>query len=346
MLCCQELYAFGQWRQETLLATAGKLGFKGFACSPNASLLGGWGALLGDWAATGLAFAPNVTKWIDGGIVILSRHPVVETRTMEFTRSSGGDIVAGKGPVYVQIQHPVIGAVHVFSMHLQASENLREKDGATASEKAIRASQIGELLSFLRDCVGGDPAEATVLLAGDWNIDAHAHRSEEKSLPGGLAEGVGFKTAQMTRQGSAPGSPPSTDAPSSPPGGSPEYQALLSQLRSALPNLRDLVQESAEDGFHPVTYGALRADGEPVDKVLTEKEERGCQAFVDYVFLSQPSDAERAKATAGVDRCDFPTCPHNLRTCPLTFSHFLSLFSCLSLAIGLSVMRRLSGRAC
>ena len=44
---------------------------------------------------------------------------------------------------------------------------------------------------------------------------------------------------------------------------------------------RDLVVECAADDFHPVSYGPLRADGSPVDTLLTEQPELGCQAFVD-----------------------------------------------------------------
>jgi len=305
LICCQEMFAFGQWRQEKLLATAARLGFRGYACSPNVDLLGGWGNLLGDWARTALAYAPNLTKWIDGGVMILSRYPVLESRTLEFANASGGDMFAAKGPVYLRIQHPnpSVGVVHVFSMHLQASENFRHKDGATEEEVAIRSAQVGELLAFIEDCVApADPADATVLLAGDWNIDAHADRFEEKSMPGGLA---------AVATAAAPGSPPAELPPSSPPGGSAEYRALLRQLRSRMPQLRDLVLEASSAkptggagggggaGFHPVTYGALReSDGEPVDTVLTEKDERGCQAFVDYIFLSEAAAKAPSSRTA------------------------------------------------
>lgn len=305
LICCQELFSFGQWRQEKLLATAAKMGFRGFVCSPNVDLLGGWGTLLGDWARGALAYAPNLTKWIDGGVMILSRYPVIASRTMEFANSSGGDMFAAKGPCYARVlhPHPNIGIVHVFSMHLQASENFRHKDGATEAEKSIRKAQVAELIEFIDECVESDPAGETILLAGDWNIDAHAHRFEEKSLPRGIA------SSSSRRRGIE--SPPADLPPSAPPGGSPEYRDLLKQLRSRMPRLRDLVLESAQtnedEGSHPVTYGALHdIDGKPFDAILTEEPERGCQAFVDYVFLSQPKDASAAKCVAGVDQmqCD------------------------------------------
>ena len=51
---------------------------------------------------------------------------------------------------------------------------------------------------------------------------------------------------------------------------------------------RDLVVECAADDFHPVSYGPLRADGSPVDTLLTEQPELGCQAFVDCALPPPP----------------------------------------------------------
>lgn len=309
LICCQELFAFGQWRQEKLLATAARIGFRSYVCSPNVGMLGGWGTCLGDWARSALAYAPNLTKWVDGGVMIVSRYPVLASRTMEFASASGGDMFAAKGPCYLRVQHPnpSVGIIHVFSMHLQASENFRHKDGATEAEKSIRKAQVAELLAFIDECVGSDPATETVLLAGDWNIDAHAHRSEEKSQPGGIA----LASSAVKRGSRVIGSPPAEFPPSPPRGGSPEYRDLVNQLRHRMPRLRDLVLESTqvkgEGGHHPITYGALREeDGKPFDTILTEEPEHGCQAFVDYVFLSQPRDAPAAECMAKVDKmqCD------------------------------------------
>ena len=49
--------------------------------------------------------------------------------------------------------------------------------------------------------------------------------------------------------------------------------------------------ECAADDFHPVSYGPLRADGAPVDTLLTEQPELGCQAFVDCALA--PSYIQR-----------------------------------------------------
>ena len=92
LICCQELFSFGHFRQEKLLATAARMGFRSYVCSPNVDLLGGWGTLLGDWAHSALRNVPNLTKWIDGGVMILSRYPVLTSRTLEFANASGGDM--------------------------------------------------------------------------------------------------------------------------------------------------------------------------------------------------------------------------------------------------------------
>ena len=63
--------------QEQLLAAARSLGFQHYVHAPDVDMLGGWAPVFGDWALQSpLRWFPNLTQWIDGGVMILSRHPV------------------------------------------------------------------------------------------------------------------------------------------------------------------------------------------------------------------------------------------------------------------------------
>ena len=58
--------------------------------------------------------------------------------------------------------------------------------------------------------------------------------------------------------------------------------------------------ECAADDFHPVSYGPLRADGAPVDTLLTEQPELGCQAFVDCALPSPRHAIPKVRAFVAV----------------------------------------------
>ena len=135
----------------------------------------------------------------------------------------------------------------------QSSENTYESDASTTSERAIRTSQvrmwrvwvdimkrqqmpqvavpttalnrlvrgqIAQLLDFVRECVpAGDVSAANIILAGDWNIDAHAHRAAEKCALSHCSLGRCVCTYGSDDEGSG------SD------GASPEYHAMIAQLR-------------------------------------------------------------------------------------------------------------------
>lgn len=177
----------------------------------------------------GIAVAACLTQWIDGGVMIVSRHPVSASGFRQFSRCSGGDLFCAKGVVYARVEHPRAGPLHVFTLHLQSSENTYEADASTASERAIRTSQVAEILEFVQESVPGrDVASANIVLAGDWNIDAHAHRSSEKCSLGNCALG---RCVCSSRPACSPRSPD---------GASPEYLCLIKQLRSVPSTLREI----------------------------------------------------------------------------------------------------------
>ena len=72
---------------------------------------------------------------------------------------------------------------------------------------------------------------------------------------------------------------------------------------------------------HPVSFGALGVDGKPTDIILTDPNERGCQAFVDYIFLSPSQRVSRCEATVEMDTfaCD----PASVGACQVS-DHYVS----------------------
>lgn len=94
----------------------------------------------------------------NGGVLILSRWPILKQAQRVFRTGQGADALACKGFVWAQVSRPD-RAVHVIATHLQAG-------GSEAVE--TRAAQMGEMRRFLEAAV--IPREELVLIAGDLNV--------------------------------------------------------------------------------------------------------------------------------------------------------------------------------
>ena len=142
VLVLQELFV-NRWRDALLTDLAGAYPFR-------SDLVGRDGARGVPWRQ-------------DGGVVILSRHPIERRATMTFDAvCAGTDCLADKGVAYVAIR--VAGRmVHVFGTHAQSVYG-----GAGAPR--VRAAQF----TLLRDFVAtlGIPSTDLVVVAGDLNVDA------------------------------------------------------------------------------------------------------------------------------------------------------------------------------
>lgn len=109
-------------------------------------------------------------KFIDAGLVILSKYPIIKAQYYTFSDAVGKsvDYVVAKGVLYARIglfADAPERTVHVFTLHLQASNGLDD-----VAFKEVRATQLQELVLFVRDMIKDDP-EAMVILAGDFNVD-------------------------------------------------------------------------------------------------------------------------------------------------------------------------------
>lgn len=100
----------------------------------------------------------------DGGLVILSRYPIIAGSSLTYEKSSGSDRLASKGVIYARIQ---IGPssddyIHVFNTHMQAHDY-----GET------RLEQIKELITFIQEIVQSDNGKIhPIIVAGDFNVTA------------------------------------------------------------------------------------------------------------------------------------------------------------------------------
>ncbi|WP_341665004.1 sphingomyelin phosphodiesterase [Vibrio sp.] len=99
----------------------------------------------------------------DGGVVTLSRHPIIETDALVFDHCSGTDCYADKGIVYTKIDK--LGKIyHVFNTHLASFD--------TPAAKRLRRLQLGLLRTFM--LTKSIPEDEAVIYAGDFNINKNS----------------------------------------------------------------------------------------------------------------------------------------------------------------------------
>jgi len=103
-----------------------------------------------------------------GGLMILSKYPIVDTQEIVFDKGSHSDRFVTKGVLYAKIQ---VGSsyVHVFNTHLQASYG-HEFDFVNNPYATIRQKQLKKLAEFVERVASND--QYPVMLVGDFNVNA------------------------------------------------------------------------------------------------------------------------------------------------------------------------------
>lgn len=135
-------------------------------------------------------------RLIDGGLLILSRFPIVERDQLAFSRGSGSDGVCAKGALHARLQlsPDLSDSLHVFVTHTQAGDHRPDVD--------LRAHQLQELLQFIARTVRRDDDESAstpVLLAGDLNLDSR-HDMVHDPRTGKLLASNKCRESQVYRQ--------------------------------------------------------------------------------------------------------------------------------------------------
>mgnify|MGYP000950468032 CR=1 FL=1 len=109
----------------------------------------------------------------DGGILIMSRFPIVSMSHHPFTYSQEMDGLVRRGCIYAKIEVKGSNHVHLFTSHM-CSTHLSPADRApeiTAEALKARANQIEEMAEFAQEVMAEtcSPSDL-VLITGDFNV--------------------------------------------------------------------------------------------------------------------------------------------------------------------------------
>jgi endonuclease/exonuclease/phosphatase family metal-dependent hydrolase len=236
VIALQEMFALGSSRQDRFIAAARKYGFNYYCRS----------------------IAPPFfsLKFVDGGLLILSKYPIVEKDGHIFTQGNQIDYYAAKQVIYTKLllneksdgDHDYL---HLFTTHMQASY-YENDDKLNAINDQARMSQAKEMVDFVQKKIENSPYPA--LLTGDFNINARRNRNN------------GVESSE-------------------------EYVAMMDYIHSVFSGSHfgiDLVRKRY--GFHPVTYGDVFVHPEteevlPRERVITNPVDHGIQECLDYMIL-------------------------------------------------------------
>jgi endonuclease/exonuclease/phosphatase family metal-dependent hydrolase len=146
IVCLQEMFCTGTMRCNVLKKAATTIGLK-------------YSAHIGT--------SYRKARLVDGGIMILSRYPIVEVDRIYYTKAAQSDALSAKGVLSALIQIKPDVQLLVITTHLQA-----EYPGKSSLD--VQASQLMELKNFLVDKQKQYP-NVPMVLCGDFNIGRYPH---------------------------------------------------------------------------------------------------------------------------------------------------------------------------
>lgn len=245
LICLQEVFGAFSQRRDWLINVAKRFGLK-------------------DSHRSSTSVRPRFI--VDGGLLILSRLPIVFKSSLTFEPGMHLDRFSAKGALYAKVQCGPTGPfLHVCTTHLQSTYS----EDAAASAQTVRHKQLQSLVEFLQEQTNDHISDSgqfcrrwPLLLCGTLNFNGRK----------GLMDG----------------------------GHSAEYRAVLQLFKERLGEVRDLLYDVT--GCHPVTYADTRLTGQgevPVERVLTNASvynsnslKRQCLDYMLFFPYVSPLDGE------------------------------------------------------
>ena len=178
VVCLQEAFAALNRRRQRLYAAAKRLGFQ-YRCA----------------STLGLSCCCPRLKLIDGGLVILSKFPIVRKKFLPFADACDIDKVARKGVLFAQIELPNGKCASVFTTHTQASYNF-EPSGRSLQ---VKYAQMDQIADFIAEMIKDTPPDWPVLLTGDFNMDTLQRNCPEYDFMIRALERSGLKWTDVMR---------------------------------------------------------------------------------------------------------------------------------------------------
>lgn len=116
---------------------------------------------------------------VGSGLAILSRYPILETRSKPFgrRRCAGLDCLSNKGVLYARVAIPgVPGAINLFNTHLNSQRSSRVSPRHHARAHRLQVDELSAVISVVGD------QNVPTILGGDFNMKDSAIRFERPRM--------------------------------------------------------------------------------------------------------------------------------------------------------------------
>jgi endonuclease/exonuclease/phosphatase family metal-dependent hydrolase len=248
IICLEEMFSFLNTRKHKLIREAEKAGFHHYADSASPSFLSSF--------------------LVDGGLLVLSRFPILASEFRPYPYGIFSDALSQKGVLYVKVQVKD-EIVHIFHTHTQASYVGANKRLSIMT----RGEQLNVLRTFVEECHAKYEWKENEmsLIVGDLNIDARNPFIEKEKVQSYSM----FKHHPHLSE-----------------------KELFNEYEAMMCILSDNHNDSIEDlllktyGEHPITYGDTYIDDnkemKPLETVLTLNDDLCSNQSLDYIFLYTP----------------------------------------------------------
>ena len=254
IVCFEEMFDTLTHRRHSMLKMAQKAGFGYFVQSDPPSF--------------------GRSSLIDGGLLILSRYPIVESAFLSFRQGVTSDSLPDKGVLFARVQVSPQHVLNIFHTHLQASYVVEEVEQSLPNYY-VRIRQFALMRAFIAEKLElfGRNGELS-LLVGDFNIDANFKQYPSAHLERLLGKERYFEQNRLAN----------------------EYDLFMNAYNAKQLSFSTTDLFLHARGTHPITYADAvpAADGHgelPAETMLTGKEDYATKQCLDYIFLVEPRNA-------------------------------------------------------
>jgi len=237
----------------------------------------------------------DLDPFLLGGLMILSKYPIISRDCIIFTERTKIDSIAAKGVLYAKIALSDQHCFHLFNTHLQATYNdnpqssksndssSEERPKKIDSSESVRISQLQQLRCFLLEKTKND--DDPIVLVGDFNVNSRHGNSNSNNSDRNHGSEEYLRMMEILRgvekEFSTESIPNSMNDEKS--------QRMLFYSREEF-NERDMLLEDL--GYHPATVGDILeekgSDGsirEIAREVqLTHPNDQCLSKRLDYIF--------------------------------------------------------------
>jgi len=203
----------------------------------------------------------------DGGLVILSRFPIVYSEFSPYPYGVLSDALSYKGVLYAKIQVGSGRIAHVFNTHTQASYYGVDLNNFLATFET-RYYQLKCARKYIEEKTRDVGDNDLIIFAGDFNANGQSDNVKAKAYREAVKHRAGFDDLLDELEN--------------------EYQAMVEILSGQREDELIDCAKLANNGECPVTYADVHTDFQgnvvPKETVLTDAEDLKTTQSLDYVF--------------------------------------------------------------